>query len=256
MDFNSKHKSSEIEEILDSVGGKADKSSLAAVATSGSYNDLTNKPFNSFDCNKECIHVSLDDSVCTIPITDSYAYIKHIKGIEYDYEKVDLSTVGIKFITEFGEGDWEIHKRGDGTKFLSDDGTYKEVSGGSSSGGSERTPVVIYPSQYIEALEPNVIAIIPLPIQSLYIEDFVTSLSRHDEYTIIFSTALEEPEAPRMTLPDYIRWANGSIPTLEWHTVYEFSITKDFINFMPEGELTSVGQNIFKAVLTPFKPAE
>lgn len=71
MDYNSKYKSSEIEAILDSVegkqdvindledirqgaakgataiqdvSGKADKASLAKVATSGSYNDLSNKP--------------------------------------------------------------------------------------------------------------------------------------------------------------------------------------------------------------------
>ena len=71
MDYNSKYKSSEIEAILDSVegkqdvindledirqgaakgataiqdvSGKADKASLAKVATSGNYNDLSNKP--------------------------------------------------------------------------------------------------------------------------------------------------------------------------------------------------------------------
>lgn len=38
MDFNSKYKSSEIEELLDKVD------TLATVATSGSYNDLLNKP--------------------------------------------------------------------------------------------------------------------------------------------------------------------------------------------------------------------
>lgn len=38
MDFNSKYKSSEIEEMLDKVRN------LAKVATSGSYNDLDNKP--------------------------------------------------------------------------------------------------------------------------------------------------------------------------------------------------------------------
>lgn len=64
MGFNSKHKSSEIEAILDSVEGKQDEitdlatirsgagkgatavqpSQLAEVATTGDYNDLSNKP--------------------------------------------------------------------------------------------------------------------------------------------------------------------------------------------------------------------
>jgi hypothetical protein len=118
------------------ISGKADKSSLAAVATGGSYADLTNKPFNSFIYTEDVLNVATDGSAFSIPIVDDSAYIKHIKGIEYNYEKVDLSTVGIKFITEFGEGDWEIHNRGDGTKFLSDDGTYKTISGGGSSGAN------------------------------------------------------------------------------------------------------------------------
>jgi hypothetical protein len=118
------------------ISGKADKSSLAAVATGGSYADLTNKPFNSFIYTGDIVDVATDGSAFNIPIVDGSAYIKHIKGIEYNYEKVDLSTAGIKFITEFGEGDWEIHNRGDGTKFLSDDGTYKTISGGGSSGAN------------------------------------------------------------------------------------------------------------------------
>lgn len=44
MDFNSKYKSSEIEELLDKAGTAVQPSSLANVATSGSYNDLSNKP--------------------------------------------------------------------------------------------------------------------------------------------------------------------------------------------------------------------
>ena len=128
--------------------------------------------------------------------------------------------------------------------------------GGSSSGRGEGTPVVTQNGAYIDALQPNVITIITDPVQSLYIEDFVTSSSKHDEYTIIFSTAAAEPDAPNMTLPDYVRWANGSIPTLEWHTVYEFSITRDFLKIIPEGEFNYVEQSIYKAVLTPFKSVE
>lgn len=44
MDFNSKYKSSEIEELLDKAGTAVQPDDLAAVAKSGSYNDLNNKP--------------------------------------------------------------------------------------------------------------------------------------------------------------------------------------------------------------------
>lgn len=118
--------------------------------------------------------------------------------------------------------------------------------------GSE-VSVITQTSNGIEALQPNVITIITKPLPSIYIDDFVISSSLHDEYTVIFSTGGLEPGAPSITLPDYVLWANGSVPTLEWHTVYEFSITRDFLTIVPEGGLNAVEQNVYKAVLTPFK---
>lgn len=118
---------------------------------------------------------------------------------------------------------------------------------------SGKVSVITQTSSGIEALQPNVITIITKPLAGIYIDDFVISSSLHDEYTVIFSTGGLEPEAPSITLPDYVLWANGSVPTLEWHTVYEFSITRDFLTIVPEGGLNEVEQNVYKAVLTPFK---
>lgn len=61
------------------------------------------------------------------------------RGIFNDYDVVEIDTDGITFIPE-GSSDnipgapqqWSIHRDGDGTKFLSDDGTYKEAGGGNS----------------------------------------------------------------------------------------------------------------------------
>ena len=138
--------------------------------------------------------------------------------------------------------------------YMSDGTTVEDAI--NSSGGGEGTPVVTHDGSYIDAVQPNVITIITYPIPSLYIEGFTTSSSKHDEYTIIFSTSAEEPEAPGMALPDYVLWANGNIPTLEWHTVYELSITRDFLKILPEGGTNYVEQSIYKAVLTPFKSVE
>lgn len=44
MSYNSKYTGNKVESILDSVSEKADKKSLAVVATSGNYGDLNNKP--------------------------------------------------------------------------------------------------------------------------------------------------------------------------------------------------------------------
>ena len=120
-------------------------------------------------------------------------------------------------------------------------------------GGEGSVPVVTLQYGTISLLQPNVITIIKNVLQNLYITDFSTSSSNHDEYTIIFSTGAVEPALPAITLPDYVLWANGSIPTLEWGTVYEFSITRDLLNIIPIGTSNSVEQSIYKAVLTPFK---
>lgn len=125
----------------------------------------------------------------------------------------------------------------------------KGPKGDSGEGGG--VSVITQTSSEIEALQPNVITIITDPLSGLYINDFVISSSNHDEYTIVFSTSAEEPGVPRLTLPDYVLWANGSIPTFEWSTVYEFSITRDSLIVEQEG--TTVEQNVYKAVLTPFK---
>jgi hypothetical protein len=44
MSYNSKYTGQEVEGLLDKIGDKVDSDSLAKVATSGSYNDLSNKP--------------------------------------------------------------------------------------------------------------------------------------------------------------------------------------------------------------------
>lgn len=126
----------------------------------------------------------------------------------------------------------------------------KGPKGDSGEGGG--VSVITQTSSEIEALQPNVITIITDPLAGIYINDFVISSSKHDEYTIVFSTTAEEPGVPRLTLPDYVLWANGSIPTFEWSTVYEFSITRDSLIVEQDG--TTVEQNVYKAVLTPFKP--
>lgn len=53
-----------------------------------------------------------------------------LAGISMDgLEGVLISAGGLTFLPEFSDvrGVWKIHNNGDGTKFLSDDGTYKEV---------------------------------------------------------------------------------------------------------------------------------
>lgn len=254
MDFNSKHKSSEIEEILDSVGGKADKSSLAAVATSGSYNDLSNKP---------TIPAAVTEStVSGWGFTkNTGTYSKPSGGIP----KTDLaSTVQ----TSLGKADTALQSYTEQYK-----GTVTKVK----INGSEKSPdsnglvdlgtiEVGGGKKYVigESLDANSIVLKPNEVVSfrhnvedpIVITDFEVSTwledgiyeteTEYDEYMLVFKTIIDEGNFA-LTLPSFVLWANGEIPILEVGTSYELSITRRKLND---------GWNEYKAVLTPFKPAE
>lgn len=60
-------------------------------------------------------------------------------GIWNNYNVIEINTSGITFIPEEEGPDaqrWSIHRSGDGTKFLADDGTYKTISSGGGSSGA------------------------------------------------------------------------------------------------------------------------
>lgn len=293
---------------ISSSGGDVDlskyvqKTELSSVATSGNYNDLSNKPTIPSAVTESTVSgwgftknagtvtgvkangtaITLSSGVANIPAASTSAY-----GVTKLSSATNSTSTTLAATPSAVKAAYDLANNYKGTvtgvkingttksptsgvvdlgTFITAHQTLKTINGesivGSGNitieGGSSSGSVVsvVEEGQHIEALQPNVITIITPEIQSLYIEDFVTSSSKHDEYTIIFYTSITEPEPPHLTLPDYVRWANGSIPTLEWNTVYEFSITRDFLKFIPEGQFNRVEQSIYKAVLTPFKPVE
>lgn len=248
------------------ISGKADKSSLATVATSGSYNDLTNKPFESVNL-ADYVHCITSDGNFDVPTVDSSGYIKHVKGIEYDYEKVGLSTSGISFITEFGDDDWEIHNTGDGTKFLSDDGTYKEVatkdelsqkqdvisdidtirSNAANYKGTvtsvkvdnvSKTPSsgvvdLGYVNKKLTTSTSSSMTLSP----NIYYRNTNTSLStltitlgsvsNSNIINEYFVEFTTSSAGTTVSLPSTIKWANGETPTFEASTTYQISIVNN-----------------------------
>ena len=111
---------------------------------------------------------------------------------------------------------------GDGTKFLSDDGTYKTISGGgSSSGGSGAYSEVNHgTSDTTFTLTPN----------TFHVWDEVASLTLDfgnetggvaNEYLFQFTSGAT---ATSLTLPDDIKWANEL--SIEPNMIYQVSILK------------------------------
>lgn len=118
-----------------------------------------------------------------------------------------------------------ITAKGDGTKFLSDDGTYKTISGGggSSSGGSGAYSEVNHgTSDTTFTLTPN----------TFHVWDEVANLTLTlgsetsgvaNEFLFQFTSGAT---ATTLTLPDDIKWANDSSPTIAENMIYQVSILK------------------------------
>ena len=111
------------------------------------------------------------------------------------------------------------------------------ISGGGSSLRSE------YFSYQITDMQPNTIYWSD-ENSEVIIENFVTTDNVVDEYYVHFYTS-DGLEALYITMPDFVMWANGDIPTIEVNTHYELSIVKT--------SMMVGSENYFKAVLTPFK---
>lgn len=99
--------------------------------------------------------------------------------------------------------------------------------------------VVSISTPTIQSLQPNKIYINNIGrISDLSISSLETTTNLVDEYTLHFGTS----GAGLVSLPDYVKWANGEKPTLAGGAVYELSIVKTTIS----------GLEYFKAVLTRF----
>jgi hypothetical protein len=111
--------------------------------------------------------------------------------------------------------------KGDGTKFLSDDGTYKTISGGSSSSGA-----------YAEVNHGTSDTTFTLTPNTFHVWDEVASLTLDfgseiagvvNEYLFQFTSGAT---ATTLTLPDNLKWANDVIPSIKENRTYQISILK------------------------------
>lgn len=119
-----------------------------------------------------------------------------------------------------------------------------EISGGEGGGSSNGRNLVSRVDLIFSEGDPL------LPDTTYYCNDVVAidisavtpPSGDYAEYTLLFKT----DEDVYITCPDNWLWANGQAPSVEGDTVYELSVVA-----------TKFGSDyIYKAVLTPFKPAE
>lgn len=235
------------------VSGKADKSSLAAVATSGSYNDLSNKPTipsavtestvsgwgftkNTGTYSKpstgipktdlaSAVQTSLGKADTAIQSTSFGKLIDLavVKGFESaqrgtvyalpdeatgDEDDILLSSSSVKTINGtsiFGSGDIVISGGGGSS---SGSGAYAEVNHGTSDTTFTLTPNTFHVWDEVSAL-------------TLTLGSETTGVA--NEYLFQFTSGAT---ATSLTLPNDIKWANDSAPTIEPNMIYQVSILK------------------------------
>ena len=243
--------SSIIASIEQQIAAKMDKVTLANVATSGSYNDLNDKP-------------TIPSAVTESTISgwgftkNTGTYSKPSTGIP----KTDLESA---VQTSLGKAETALQSHQDisgkqdklvsgtniktinGQSILGGGNIAIEGGGSSGSGGGDTAKEVVHVSGgVIEELEPNKVYFFENTNLEFEIQSIQEPYEDYAEFYVIIvaeSSVGGVANTPTITLPDNINWANGNIPDLTEQGIYELSITWWF----------GIFDNGYNAVLTKFK---
>lgn len=251
-----------IASIEQQIAGKMDKVTLAAVATSGSYNDLSNKPTiptavtestvsgwgftkNTGTYSKPSGGIPKSDLASAIQTslgkadTALQSYTEQYKGTVTGVKingttkdpssgVVDLGTV----ITEHQDLSDYQPKLVSGTNIKTINGesilgsgniTISGGSGGSSSGGSGAYAEVNHDtSDTTFTLTPNTFHVWD-EVASLDLSFGAETSGVANEYLFQFTSGAT---ATTLTLPDDIKWANDNVPTIAENMIYQISVLK------------------------------
>ena len=256
--------SSIIASIEQQIAGKMDNVTLAKVATSGSYNDLSDKPTIPSSVTESTVSNwgftkntgTYSKPSTGIPKTDLASEVQN------SLEKADSSvqyTGDGEAVIENGtivDGQsgifYALPSADDDGKANADyiiaseeyvDSKVENISGGESGTIkilTETDPVLIYPGE----LKNNVVYIINQSVGYLEIGNLAFSGHTKDfeKFTMIFTTK-SGGIFDGLSFPADWQWANGVAPNVEKGVTYELSVT--YIKF---GSIVK-----YNAILTPFK---
>ena len=182
-------------------------------------------------------------------------YAGYFTGGKYFFDNNNAllgSTKGFTLENPYGDYVIEFTYKGDGTKFLSDDGTYKTISSGSSGGSIDTSNFVTsikidnvsktpsngvvdlgYINKKLTTSTSSSMTLSP----NVYYRNTSTSLSSLtitlgsvsnsniiNEYFVEFTT---RSSGTSVSLPSGIKWMNGVTPTFDAGTTYQISIVNN-----------------------------
>ena len=240
-----------IASIEQQIASKMDKVTLANVATSGSYNDLNDKP--------------TIPSAITESTVSGWGFTKNTGTYSKPSTGIPKTDLESAVQTSLGKAETALQSHQDisgkqdklvsgtniktinGQSILGGGNIAIEGGGSSGSGGGDTAKEVVHVSGgVIEELEPNKVYI----FENTNLEFEIQSIQEpYEDYAEFYVIIVAESgmggvaNTPTITLPDNINWANGNIPDLTEQGIYELSITWWF----------GIFDNGYNAVLTKFK---
>lgn len=209
MGYKSKFTGKQIDDYLDSIDG------LAKVATTGSYNDLSDKP--------------TIPSAVTESTVSGWGFTKNTGTYSKPSAGIPKTDLASAVQTSLGKADTALQSYTEQYKGtvtgVKINGTTKNPSSGAVDLGYVNKKLTTSTSSSM-ALSPNIYyrntstALSTLTITL----DSVSNNNIINEYFVEFTTS---SSGTTVSLPSTIKWANGEIPTFEARTTYQISIVNN-----------------------------
>ena len=190
------------------ISGKVDKSELSSVATSGSYDDLINKPIIPSKTSE-----LTNDSGYLNSIPSEYVTETELNSKGYLTEHQDISGKADKATTLAGYGITDAYTKEEvESRIASKQDLVDYVNHNSTDTGSAESHL---------SLIPNVLHQWTDAVSQLYLSLATPSNVTVDEFMIQFTAS---GSGCTLSLPDTVSWLGGAVPTITAGKTYQLSI--------------------------------
>lgn len=230
-----------IASIEQQIAGKMDKVTLAAVATSGNYNDLSNKP--------------TIPSAVTESTVSGWGFTKNTGTYSKPSGGIPKTDLASAVQTSLGKADTALQseqykgtvtgvKINGATKTPNANGVVDlgtiEGGGGTSSGGSGAYAEVSHgTSDTTFTLTPNTFHVWD-EVASLDLSFAEETSGVANEYLFQFTSGAT---ATTLTLPDGLKWANDNVPTIAENMIYQVSVLKGLASVLEFSNAAALIEN-------------